>query len=207
MSEAFKESVAPLNNWKDRLALSRQLKKGFAAPGGLFTRACALWLQGDRAASLRHKLIGGHLLELGAGMYHYGYQIATLTSCERYTGVEPYYADVLSESIHTFSEGVIGGQPRASVVASDMLSHLKTIPDNSCHVLACGIENCILPDDDYKSRVEREIVRVLGADHLFLVSQSDLAVDLPLIFHSRIPSHVKKRGDLLRLYSKKELLL
>ena len=41
-------------------------------------------------------------------------------------------------------------------------------------ILACGIEDCILPGPDYRKKVEQEIVRTMDDDSFFLSSHSDL---------------------------------
>ena len=55
-----------------------------------------------------------------------------------------------------------------------MLDYLQDEPDDLLCVLACGIEDCILPGPDYRSKVECEIARVLARDTFFLSSHSDL---------------------------------
>ena len=51
---------------------------------------------------------------------------------------------------------------------------LEQEPDNLLCILACGIEDCILPDLTYRKKVEGEIERVLKSDKFFISSHSDL---------------------------------
>jgi len=60
------------------------------------------------------------------------------------------------------------------VESMDMLEYLKGEADNLLCVVACGIEDCILPGPDYRKKVEGELVRVLEEDAFFLSSHSDL---------------------------------
>ena len=55
-----------------------------------------------------------------------------------------------------------------------MLSFLRDVPDQSASILACGIERCILPGDEYATEVEREIARCLSESGAFISAQSDL---------------------------------
>ena len=100
-----------MESWKDRLWLSRKEGVGFAAPGGEFTRAFGQWLMTEEGAPVRRALQNTPLVELGAGMYHFGYELAALTGCKSYTGVEPFYGGCLEAAIKTFkSEIFLMGQ-------------------------------------------------------------------------------------------------
>ena len=60
------------------------------------------------------------------------------------------------------------------VVEMDILTYLEGEPDDLLCLLACGIEDCILPGMDYKLKVEREIGRTLEPQAFFISSHSDL---------------------------------
>ena len=104
------------------------------------------------------------------------------------------------------------GQPGQSVPRipykvedRDMLAYLREEADDLLCVVACGIEDCILPGADYRARVESEIRRVLEPDAFFLSSHSDLyPKDLKAveITYPR-PSKPKVR-DRLRLHGAKD---
>jgi hypothetical protein len=53
------------------------------------------------------------------------------------------------------------GSIRTALVAEDMLSALRRLPDASVSVLASGIDRCMIGSDRYAALVEKEIVRVL----------------------------------------------
>ena len=188
-----------MESWKDRLWLSRKEGVGFAAPGGEFTRAFGQWLMTEEGAPVRRALQNTPLVELGAGMYHFGYELAALTGCKSYTGVEPFYGDCLEAAIKTFKSERVPLGPKARVVSQDMLSFLKTVPDESTHILACGIEQCILPDYTYRVKVEKEIERVTGKRYVSLLSQSDLTPRLPVLLTAQFSPENRKNQDVLRV--------
>ena len=71
-------------------------------------------------------------------------------------------------------------------------------------ILACGIEDCILPGPDYRKKVEGEIERTLEEDAFFLSSHSDLhpqgLLSMELVFNRPSQPYVVDR---LRLHGKK----
>jgi hypothetical protein len=93
------------------------------------------------------------------------------------------------------------------ISSDDMLTALQKIPDGSVSVLACGIEDCILPDAGYKAAVESEIVRVLSETGVFASSHSDLhpsGLREETFEFQRLGSELK---DHLRLHRKEEAYL
>lgn len=86
-----------------------------------------------------------------------------------------------------------------------MLEYLKDEADDLLCVVACGIEDCILPGAEYRKKVEGEIYRVLEKDAFFLSSHSDLKPQglrtVEMTF--RRPSNPKVE-DRLRLHGRKE---
>ena len=131
---------------------------------------------GGVAGDLKTHLQGERVVELGAGAMAYGYALAASCGAKNYLAVEPFYADVLQMSIAGMIEERSETLPRIpfKVVANDMLAYLKEETDDLVSIVACGIENCILPDDGYKRMVEAEIFRVLRPGGAFVSSHSDL---------------------------------
>ena len=163
-------------NWRDRLRVSRDMGTGFAAPGGEFTRALFEWSMMPAGQFLRAILEGTRLVELGAGMLPYGYALATRAGAKNFVAVEPFYADRQEIAQAGLLESGNLGELRIprKVVDQDMLAYLEQEPDNLLCILACGIEDCILPDLTYRKKVEGEIERVLKSDNFFISSHSDL---------------------------------
>ena len=163
-------------NWRDRLRVSRDMGTGFAAPGGEFTRALFEWSMMPGGQFLRAILQGTRLVELGAGMLPYGYALATRAGAKNFVAVEPFYADRQEIAQAGLLESGDLGELRIprKVVDQDMLAYLEQEPDNLLCILACGIEDCILPDLTYRKKVEGEIERVLKSDNFFISSHSDL---------------------------------
>ena len=182
---------------------------GYAAPGGQFTRALYEACLARRAGNFPGSLKGQSVVELGAGMMPYGYLIAATFEAKNYLAIEPYYADVLLKAIRQVIEEqkhMVAEIPW-KVSSDDMLTGLQAIPDGSVSVLACGIEDCILPDADYKAAVESEITRVLSETGVFASSHSDLqpkGLREEAFEFQRIGSELKDR---LRLHRKEEAYL
>lgn len=163
-------------DWRERLTQSRDLGTGFAAPGGEFTRALYEWSFTPNGKILHSLLKGRRVVELGAGMMSYGYALASVCGARNYVAVEPFYSDIQEKSISSYLSGEVGMGERIpyKVVGQDMLNYLENEPDNLLCVIACGIEDCILPGPDYRKKVENEIVRTMKKDSFFLSSHSDL---------------------------------
>lgn len=163
-------------DWRERLTQSRDLGTGFAAPGGEFTRALYEWSFTPNGKILHSLLEGRRVVELGAGMMSYGYALASVCGARNYVAVEPFYSDMQEKSILSYLSGEVGMGERIpyKVVGQDMLNYLENEPDNLLCVIACGIEDCILPGPDYRKKVENEIVRTMAKDSFFLSSHSDL---------------------------------
>jgi hypothetical protein len=163
-------------DWKERLSASRDVGTGFAAPGGEFTRALYEWSLTSTGSFLRDFLMGRRVIELGAGMMPYGYALAASSEAKNFVAVEPFYADKQRSSIKGIIEdqGQLLNRIPYKVEGLDMLEYLKQEADGLLLVVACGIEDCILPSPEYRKQVEGEIYRVLEKDAFFLSSHSDL---------------------------------
>ena len=194
-------------DWKERLSVSRELGTGFAAPGGEFTRALYEWSLTPGGIFLQGLLAGRRVVELGAGMMPYGYALAASCEARNFVAVEPFYADKQKASVKALIEDAGQTIPRIpyKVEGRDMLEYLKDEADDLLCVVACGIEDCILPGAEYRKKVEGEIYRVLEKDAFFLSSHSDLQPQglrtVEMTF--RRPSNPKVE-DRLRLHGRKE---
>ena len=193
-------------DWRQRLGVSRDLGTGFAAPGGEFTRALFEWSLLPGGRFLHALLHGRRVVELGAGMMPYGYAFAAHAGAKNFVAVEPFYADRQEISQAYYVEETLNPDLRIprKVESRDMLAYLQDEPDDLLTILACGIEDCILPGPDYKKKVEGEIERTLQEDAFFLSSHSDLKpqglINIELVF--KRPSHPHLM-DRLRLHGKK----
>ena len=169
-------SFSHSRDWRERLSDSREHGTGYAAPGGEFTKALFEWVAADPKGNLLKNFFAGQrVVELGAGMMPYGYKLAAACGARNFVAVEPFYSDIQKRSIQSCISAE-EGLPRIpfKVIGQDMLDYLRDEPDDLLCVIACGIEDCILPGPDYRSKVECEIARVLASDTFFLSSHSDL---------------------------------
>ena len=199
--------VSLSRDWKERLSVSRNLGTGFAAPGGEFTRALYEWSLTPGGNFLKKLLADRRVVELGAGMMPYGYALAAECGAKNFVAVEPFYADKQRASVKAMIEelGNLLTRIPYKVEGVDMLEYLRKEADELLCVVACGIEDCILPSFDYRKKVEGEIYRVLEKDAFFLSSHSDLQPQglrmIELCF--RRPANPKVE-DRLRLYGRQE---
>ena len=163
-------------DWRERLAVSRDLGTGFAAPGGEFTRALFEWSLLPEGSFLHTLLHGRRVVELGAGMLPYGYAFAAHSRARNFVAVEPFYSDSQEIAQVSYVQDILEPSLRIprKVESKDMLSYLEGEPDNLLTIMACGIEDCILPGPDYRKKVEGEIELTLEEDAFFLSSHSDL---------------------------------
>ena len=193
-------------DWRQRLGVSRELGTGFAAPGGEFTRALFEWSLVPAGNFLHTLLQGRRVVELGAGMMPYGYALAAHSCARNFVAVEPFYADRQEIAQSSYVGEVLDPSLRIprKVESKDMLVYLEEEPDNLLTIVACGIEDCILPGPDYRKKVEGEIERTLEEDAFFLSSHSDLypqgLLAMEVLFTRPSQPHVVDR---LRLHGKK----
>ena len=154
LPEEFEHNFGKHRDWKIRLDASRELGLGFAAPGGNFTRALFEAVTSGLADEVKSALEGQRVVELGAGMMAYGYALTAFSAARNYLAVEPFYADVLSKSIAEMIRVRDELLPRIpfKVTSKGMLEHLQGEGDDLISIVACGIENCILPDENTKER-------------------------------------------------------
>ena len=196
-----------VRDWRDRLNYSRDLGTGFAAPGGEFTRALFEWSFTPMGELLHAVIRGRRVVELGAGMMSFGYALASVCGARNFVAVEPFYGDVQKKSIlsHLSESKGISNRIPYKVVDQDMLAYLEGEPDDFLCILACGIEDCILPGPDYRKKVENEIMRTLEKDSFFLSSHSDLCPKTLKHIELNFPrASSPKVFDRLRLHGKSE---
>jgi hypothetical protein len=196
-------------DWRVRLKHSRDQGSGFAAPGGEFTRALYEWSFTVEGKILQCLMSNRRMVELGAGMSHFGYAMACVCGARNFVAVEPFYGDIQEASVQSFISSATGQLDRIpyKVVAKDMLDYLIGEPDDLLCVLACGIEDCILPGVDYRRKVEAEIARTMQKDSFFISSHSDLfPADLTAIEISFPRPSNPRISDRLRLHGGREAL-
>ena len=104
------------------------------------------------------------VVELGAGMMPYGYALAASCEARNFVAVEPFYADKQKASIQAMIEGAGQTLPRIpyKVEGRDMLDYLKDEADDLLCVVACGIEDCILPSAEYRKKSGRRNLPGIG---------------------------------------------
>ena len=87
-----------------------------------------------------------------------------------------FFSDIQKQSIKLFLDNEFphGKRVPYKVIDQDMLHYLKDEPDNLLCIIACGIEDCVLPGEDYRKKVEDEIFRTIQSDSFFISSHSDL---------------------------------
>lgn len=196
-----------IRDWRVRLSHSRDEGTGFAAPGGEFTRALFEWSFTPKGKILHSLLKGRRVVELGAGMMSYGYALASTCGAKNFVAVEPFYHDIQEKSIlsHLSKNNGLSYRIPYKIVAKDMLAYLEEEPDDLLCIMACGIEDCILPGPGYRKKVENQIVRTMEKNSFFLSSHSDLFPQslnhIEMIF--RRPSNPKV-FDRLRLHGGKQ---
>jgi hypothetical protein len=204
--ESFNDSLTEVNQWKERLHTSRSQGVGFAAPGGFFTRSLyeAILLKTIPGSEIIPHFKGRPMIELGAGMYHYGWMIASACFASAYIGVEPFYADKLAISVQAAEEKYTGTYPipKSTILPQDMKQALENLPDGSANIIACGIEDCIMPNKQYRQIVENHILRILPPDGLFISFQTDLHPKGLHLSQSKIKRLDSTYHDNLCLYRK-----
>jgi len=82
----------------------------------------------------------------------------------------------VQDRIEKYLEEGIGKLPIA-LIAEEMLSALKRIPDNSSSLLVSGIDIGIIPNEEYAKQVQQQIVRVLSPKGVYLGMCSRFKLD------------------------------
>jgi hypothetical protein len=156
------------------------------------------------------------VVDLGAGSAE-GYYYAALAKAKGYIAVDKYCRDEgqIPYSFFKFLEehfstcflkklaSVVKPIPGVEV-SQDMLTFLQRLPDNSVSILTSGIDDCVLPNDDYRYAVEKEIKRVLDPNgvHInhfssFGYYENDESIEQLFIpglkYHNLLKAYVKKK--------------
>ena len=206
MKRDYSSLQSESRDWKDRLSYSRGLGHGFAAPGGEFTRALFEWSFTPQGKLLHSLIQGRRVVELGAGMMPFGYALANNCGAKNFVAVEPFYSDIQKTSILSYQSETPSGKRIPYKIANlGMLEYLQEEADELLCIIACGIEDCILPGFDYRKKVETEIFRTMESDSFFLSSHSDLFPSELKVFEYFFPRPSNpKVTDRLRLHGKKD---
>ena len=94
-----------------------------------------------------------------------------IESMMRFIGTIPSYDKDLVKRIQERVQAHLKGGPRTiptSVAAEDILTFLRRLPTDSVSLLACGIDRCMIGNDEYASQVEEEITRTLNPKGAYL---------------------------------------
>jgi hypothetical protein len=125
------------------------------------------------------------LVDIGAGDTPNGYYIATQADARAYIAVESYnfkeLERVFREATKDISEEARKGGHLLIPLAierEDMLEYLKRLPDHSVSILASGIDEFIIQDNEYLYELEVEIARVLHKEGAFINHASVFNPDL-----------------------------
>ena len=86
---------------------------------------------------------------------------------------EPELVRRMASRMETYLQKGLGNVPIA-IVAEDLVSALKRLPDDSVNVMVAGLDKCILWRDEYAAESEEQIERVLSVDGAFLAIGSRL---------------------------------
>lgn len=153
----------------------------------------------------RH-LRGQIVVDLGAGKNSYGYLIADLANAEGYMGVEPNHAHCLKDPTNApfrpNLQHTLNGTP-ASVVQENMRDFIKRLPDNSVSFTCFGIDDDILPSEDYRKETRKEIARALSpkgayindfSSHLTLDGGEMEGGNIEKDDYASYPTYIKKQG-------------
>lgn len=131
---------------------------------------------------LKEVFHGQVVIDLGAGRFIGSYERISKSGAKAYVAVEPFFYSELLGSLRRknleLSQDPSLAPPQIPfcVVAEDMLTFLRRLPDNSVSIFASGIDKHIIRDPDYKKAVSREIRRVTSHDGAVVSNYSGMAV-------------------------------
>lgn len=118
--------------------------------------------------TLRNQIV----VELGAGMESYGYEIARESGAKAFIAVEPHYIKRLESSIVSAIRVANSSEQeeeesqesamKVALVQDDMLHFLMRVPIESISIIILGIDDEILPDPGYRIKVASEILKTLS---------------------------------------------
>lgn len=159
---------------------------------------------------------GQTVVDLGAGQYSDGYEIANIGDASAYIGVEPAHAVMLARRIAIRKNSEIGkmnyeakeiamevtnhapneikGIP-ASVVREDMLTFLHRVPDASVSIFCSGIDRVIIEDEEYRRLVGEQIRRVLSPNGAYIGDASVGHIELEGILEKKNDTNTDTNTD------------
>lgn len=145
---------------------------------------------------LRRVFEGQIVVDLAAGVNTFGYKIADQAHAKCYVALEPAFGSDLATEMYFLlnpendSRNLAESQKEreriskklnkipAAIVKEDMLSFLRRLPANSVSVWCSGIDRIVLPDQEYRNEVVKEIVRVLHPQGAY-VGQTKMSIEVP----------------------------
>ena len=132
------------------MSVSRDLGTGFAAPYE-FAVHCMNGHspQAEFFAKFTLRATGG---QVGAGMMPYGYALAASCEARNFVAVEPFYADKQKASVKAMIEMPVRPYREFPQSGGRISGIFKRRSDDLLCVVACGIEDCILPGAEYRKK-------------------------------------------------------
>lgn len=127
------------------------------------------------------------VVDIGAGRFSKGYDLACYLNAKGYIAVEPFNDSYLFESMlnqkdkkgrkakssTSFNKDVTLTSIPLNIVAEDGVSFLKRLPDNSAVVFTFGIEpGAVICDELYVAELINEVNRVMVKDGYILTANS-----------------------------------
>ena len=121
---------------------------------------------------LREECKGKVFVDLGAGRNSQGYSLANLLEAKAYIGNELHFFQELNEVLGDHESKI-----PYSIVPDHMLNFLESVPDGELELIYTrGIDN-LLTHHSYREAVDKEIIRVLSPDGIYLSFQSNILED------------------------------
>jgi len=121
-------------------------------------------------SSLKNQIV----VDLGAGINRDMFLFLSDYKVKSYVAVEPFHYDTLFRNLINFHIRI--KETKCALVGEDMLTFLRRLPNNSVSLLTIGIDSAILNNNNYRNKVEKEMVRVLDPKGAYLSYASNLYV-------------------------------
>ena len=153
------EAIPALHH-KIEFALGRERTQGVASPSQYVEQFVQEGRESRELQASLERVRGQVLVDLGAGMFGSGYEIACTLGAHAYVAVDKFFADRAFE--HLTQTADEHPHPVPFVVAQeDLLDFLKRLPDRSVSVLCSALQRPVINDPTYIDAVNREISRVV----------------------------------------------
>ena len=117
------------------------------------------------------------IVDLGAGISNDIYESAKELKASTYIGVEPLHFAELNNSLKNSTnplEQSSDNETSAIVVAENMLSFLKRLPDDSATVIASNIDLDVIGNKELAIQIGNEIDRVVGRKNIYYTNFSTI---------------------------------